>query len=373
MAPTFAVDEIAFPASIVGVESYADTITAAPRVDRRTAMQVPAVKRSRDLIAGTIGGLPLALYDANANKVSALLLEQPEKHRPRSLTMTQLVEDLFFEGVAWWLITEVGWHTYPVWVKRVAPRDVSVDETTGKVYVKGQHVPDSQLIRFDSPNDPFLVTAARSIRTALMLEGAVQRYADGAPPADYFEPTSDVDPFEDDDDAQEFLDGWHAARKKRSTAYIPFGLKYASAGFNPQQLELADAREQAALAIGNHAGIDPEAIGVSVTSRVYFNAEHKRKEFLDFVLGAYLAAIEGRLSMGDVSPRGYYAKFNVDAFLRSDTKNRMESYEIGLRVGAYTEDEVRALEDKPPLTPAQTTARAAQVRALPAPAEETSA
>jgi len=43
---------------------------------------------------------------------------------------------------------------------------------------------------------------------------------------------------------------------------------------------------------------------------------------------------------------------NLDGFLRGDTKTRMETYAIG-RGFAYTDDEIRELEDRPDLTPAE--------------------
>jgi hypothetical protein len=55
--------------------------------------------------------------------------------------------------------------------------------------------------------------------------------------------------------------------------------------------------------------------------------------------------------MGDVTPRGWRAKVNLDAFLRADTKTRMDTYKVGLEVGAYTQQEIRDLEDRPRLNP----------------------
>jgi hypothetical protein len=75
---------------------------------------------------------------------------------------------------------------------------------------------------------------------------------------------------------------------------------------------------------------------------------------LDFTLAAYRAAVEQRLSMRDVTPTGFEVKINMDGFLRSDTKTRMETYEIGMRVDAYTSDEVRELEDRPRITESTT-------------------
>lgn len=366
-AGSFAVDSSSIDPAVFGLASYENPTAPAARIDRRSAIQVPAVKRCRDLIPGTLGALPLDLYNSQSEQVSNSLFEQPEKHRPRSVTMTQTVEDMFFEGIAWWRITETGWNGYPTSVKVLKPRDVSVDEEAGKVYVNGKHVPDEELIRFDSPNDGLLIAGARAIRTCLRLDAAAANNADGVPAIEFFTPADGVDPA-DDDDIIDMLNAYQEARRTRSRAYIPAALKLNTAGWSPEQLQMADARNHAVLEIARAAGVDSEALSISTTSRTYFNAEHKRKEFVDFTLGGYLTALEGRLSMNDVTPRGYYAKFNLDAFLRSDTKTRYETYAIGLDKRFLSEEEVRELEDRPPLNlPAP-----APVRALPAPQEEAS-
>jgi hypothetical protein len=41
----------------------------------------------------------------------------------------------------------------------------------------------------------------------------------------------------------------------------------------------------------------------------------------------------------------------MDAGIRADTLTRMQAHEIALRTGIETQDEARAVEDKPPLTP----------------------
>lgn len=358
----FAVDAESIDPAVFGLASYESPTAPAPRIDRRSAIQVPAVKRCRDLIAGTIGALPLDLYDAQREQVSSSLFEQPERHRPRSVTMTQTIEDLLFEGIAWWRILERDWRGYPTFVKVLKPREVTVDEDAGKVYVNGKHVDDSELIRFDSPNDPLLVAGARAIRTCLRLDVAAGKYADGTPPIDWFESDDPVD------DPAGLVTDWHEARRNSVTGFVPYGVKYKRDGWTPEQLQMADARQHAVVQIANVAGVDSEALNVSTTSRTYFNAEHKRKELVDFTLGGYLVAVEGRLSMNDVSPRGHYAKHNLDAFLRSDTKTRYETYAIGIDKRFLSEEEVRELEDRPPLDlPAP-----APVRALPAPQEAAS-
>jgi hypothetical protein len=58
-------------------------------------------------------------------------------------------------------------------------------------------------------------------------------------------------------------------------------------------------------------------------------------------------------------PRGQYVKANLDHLLRADTKTRYETYALAITAGILTRDEVRELEERPPLTPAQLTEIAA--------------
>jgi len=363
----FAVDAEAFPPSVVGLESYATPTGTAAKVSRREAIQVPAVKRSRDLVCGSLGGLPLTTIKADLTVEPASWLAQPERTVPRSVTMTRLVEDLFFEQVAWWRKVETGYRDFPLYVKRLKPGQVSVDEDQGKVYVDGKHVPDEQLIRFDSPTDGMLTAGARAIRQCLLLDQAAQRYANGAPPGDYFTPAEGVDPYATPEELREnLLDPWANAARTRSTAYIPAALNYHAGQFNPEQLELADQRQHAVLEIARVAGVDPEELGVSTTSRTYANQFDRRKAFLDFTLGLYRAAIEDRLSMGDCTPRGTVVRFDLDGFLRSSAKDRYEAYKLGIEVGAIAEDEIRPAEGKPQIpAAARPTPAPAPLRAVP--------
>jgi phage portal protein BeeE len=321
------------------------------RVTRSEALQVPAVLRARNLICGTLGTLPLHLHDRARNDITNALFEQPEVALPRSVTMTMLFEDLLFEGESWWRITEFAWTNYPKHVERIEHNRVTVD-TDGRVWIDGKKVSDAELIRFQSPNPGLLSAASRAIRTCLKLDAAAARYADEPMPQGMFTPAEGADPAEDED-ITALLTAWKTARKTGSTAYVPAALKYHPVQWSPEDLQLADARQHAVLEIARACGVDPEDLGVSTTSRTYQNAEQRRLDLLDFTLGAYVSAVQDRLSMGDVTPNGYYARFKFDGFLRSDTLTRYTAYEKGLAVGALGKDEIRALEDKPNLTPTQ--------------------
>lgn len=343
--PEFDINRALIDPAIIGLATWADAVVAPGYVYRYDAIQSPAVTRCRNLICGTIGQLPLNVFDANKQPIDNGLLKQPERNRPRMVTMTKTLEDILFEGRAYWLVTERYANGFPAFVHHISPD--RVDDQSYPARVDGKEVADLDLIRFSSPNDPLLRAGARAIRTALQLEAAAYRAALSPMPQGLFQPDGE-EQFENDD-VKKFLADWRNARQQNADGYIPAGVKYQTLSWSPEQLQLIAARENADARIATLCGIDAEQVNVSTTSRTYFNSFDKRKEFLDFTLGPYMQAIEDRLSMGDVTPRGQYAKFNVDAFLETDTLTRYQTYAAGLQVGAITPDEIRALEDKPPI------------------------
>lgn len=361
---------------------------AAP-ISRREAMSVPAVMRARNLICSTLATLPLRYHAPDRTTQPWPLFEQPDPDMPTSVVWAHTYEDLLFEGVAWWRVTRFGWHGFPVEARHIPPGSVHVHGSTwpagnvvspdqmipvdGRVFIDGVEVPDNEIIRFDSPNPPLLVHAARAIRTALKLDRAAALYSDDPMPLGAFVPQEGADPLStepgsagdgtDRSEVDALLDEWEAARSRRAWGYVS-GVKPELLQWDPKKLQLAEQRQHAVLEIARAVGVDPEDLGVSTTSRTYQNSEDRRKAFLDFNLGPWVSAVQDRLSMRDITPRGYQARIDFAGFLRSDALTRMQVYKAGLEVGAYVEEEIRELEDRPALTPAQ---RAARTPAPPAP------
>ncbi|MDN5750585.1 MAG: phage portal protein, partial [Pseudonocardia sp.] len=324
----------------------------AVRVSREEALTVPAVKRARDLIAGTLGTLPPKLLAVDRAPLPSPLLSQPESDIARSVTMALTVEDMVFEGRAWWRITEFGEDGYPEKVVRLDPRSVTVREE-GRVYTSGggggaqgtawRFVPDDELIRIDSPNPALLVVGARAIRSCLALERTAARYAEDPMPLGYFRPSGDLEPG-DATEIEEMLDDWEDARARRTWGYVSGALTAEALTWNPEQMQLGSARDYAVLEIARLAGVDPEELAVSTTSRTYANAEQRRLDLIDFTLLAYITAIEDRLSMPDVVWPGRKVWFSPDGFLRSDTLTRMQVYKLGREVGVYDDARIAEIE-----------------------------
>ena len=359
----------------------AEMSARSPRVGRAEALTVPAMLRGRNMIC-SIATLPLVQVNSRNEAVRNPLLDQLDPDVPNVVTLAQTIEDLMFESIAWWKITAQDFAGYPIAIRHLDVSQVSLNPPTAAgyldplpggydprgvpyVYVDGLPTPADTVIRFDSPNPPVLRAAGRAIRKAILLDKAASMYADDPRPLDYFTPSDGADPVEDDEVA-DILAKWKAARKRRSTAYVPASLKYNSVDSpSPADLQLLELQRQAGLEIANALGVDPEDLGISTTSRTYSNVIDRRQDRINEVLSPYMCAITQRLSMGDVTRRGHRVLFDLDNYLKANPTDRWSVYKTAKDIGAITVDEIRAEENLPPLPPE------AQPAPTPAPSDPT--
>ena len=140
---------------------------------------------------------------------------------------------------------------------------------------------------------------------------------------------------------------------------IPSEITFEKVTISPEDSQFLDTQrlgveEIARIILGGF----PELIGAAVTgggSVTYANREQRMADFIALSLAPrYLVPLEAALSA--LLPRGRYIKHNLDALLRADLKTRYESYQLAAQVadtmGAplLTSDEMRRLENRPPLT-----------------------
>ena len=377
---------------IFGIGDAASWTGPVARISRAQAIQVPAVKRARDLVCGTIGTLPLNFLGPDFRVKPNPLLEQPEVGIPRSVTMTRTVEDLFFEGTAIWRIVESNAQGYPTKVRRLEPGTWDIRQES-RVYVsrdgtnQGQtmdYVPDSELIRFYSPNDAILEAGARAIRTCLKLDAAAANYADDPMAQGYFRSVEGADPIVDEQGEDEtdeeyaarrgngiraLICDWKLARQTGGTGYVPAGLEYVPLQWDPAQLQLAEGRQHAVLEIARLTGINPEDLGVQQSTRTYLNGSQKQQETVDYTLSPYAVAVQDRLSMGDVTPRGSVARFDYSGFVKSDEMTRVQTYAAGVELGLYSLEDAQRREELPPHQAPAPVAVPAPLRSVPNPQE----
>jgi hypothetical protein len=361
------------PWSRGGIWGGVDTVNLAPRVSREEALQVPAVLRGRNLIAGTVSSLPLRTINEKYKKIDNPLMRQINPQVPNVVTMAETVEDLVFEGVSWWRVTAFGWDDFPTNAEHLEFQRVSTSPPPGAparlpsgvypagvVWVDGRETDGRKIIRFDSPLPPLLVHGARAIRRALRVERTAEMYADDPRMLGYFtasEGADPVDPDSEDEAVVDLLDDWSAARRSRATAWVPAWAQYHEANFmSPADLQLTQLQQRCALDIVNLMGLDAEDFGINVTSRTYANVTDRRQDRINETFGPFMRAITDRLSMNDVTKRNQQVIFWIDDFMKADPRTRADVAEKQINVGALTIDEYRADEGRPMLPPNSTPA-----------------
>jgi phage head maturation protease len=353
------------------------------RVSRSEALSVAAVQRGRNELCA-VATLPLRLY-RGLDVIDSPLLRQINPNVPNVVTLAQTVEDLVFEGIAWWRVLGTDFDGYPIVAEHVDVGRVSLQAPAGDqgrtnttpsgnvsqgvVWLDGKPVAASQMLRFDSPNPGLLRANARAIRRALLLDKLAATYADNPRPLDYFTDrmSAEVDPMAEDE-IQPFLSEWNALRKRQGTAWIPGNVERVDVSQpSPVDLQLVQLQQQVALEIANGIGVDPEDLGVSTTSRTYFNGVDRRQEKVNRTYAPFMRAITDRLSMGDVTRRGYDVRFDLTDYLKSDPATQVAYWRGLYDMDAMTSAEVRAAAGISGPAP-----RPKAVTAAPAPTESSS-
>lgn len=338
-------------------DAYAEGLWSGWAAHRALAMSIPAFAQGVHVIAGTCGTFPFRLMRDRATVPAFGITAQPDPDQPPSITWTRLIEDMVLFPYAWLRVTDryappvgsaPGTKGFPRYAVYEPYEDVTIDQDTMRVHVRGIDSTEDML-RFDSPVAPgALVNGRRILTTALLIEEAVRRFAKMDIPSGYLQQTGGPDM--DDDDILSLLDGWEAARLRRSTGFLNPQLRYEVVAFNPEQLGLNAARSANAVEVARLLNLPPMSVNAeSNGSLTYSTTESQGRMLLNQTLSPYLAALTGRLSMGDITPRGMAVVPDLDQFLRSDAEARSRIYGAAIRDGWMTVDEVRAEENLPPL------------------------
>lgn len=137
-----------------------------------------------------------------------------------------------------------------------------------------------------------------------------------------------------------------------SVSMLPIGYQ-----FQPISLSMADAQflENSKLTYRQIAavfGIKSHQIN-DLERATYSNISEQQNDFyittVQPMLEGYEQELNYKLLSDDEILKGYYFKFNVDAMLRTNTKDRYEAYRFGIQGSVLTPNEARAKEDLEPL------------------------
>ena len=328
-------------------------------VDRNYALQVASVSRCRNLIAGTISSIDLALFNKTTGKklTNPVWLDQPDIRQPRSVTIASTVDALIFYAVAYWRVTSLyaddGRPSGFEWVanNRVTFTTNQFGTEIQDYYVDGIIVPMGgigSLVTFQSLLPGVLQTSGSTIRAAFDIQQAAKVSAATPMPTGVLKNNGADLP---EAQIQGLLSAFKSARANRSTAYLTSTLEYVPTSFSPKDMTYNESSQYLSTEIARAMNVPAYLISSDMNnSMTYQNILEGRKEFFAYSLQPYVSAISDRLSMNDITNSQNKVIFAVDdTFLRSDTKARLDVIEQMLRLELIDINTARAMEALTPM------------------------
>lgn len=322
-------------------------------VNTQSSLGIPALYRCVQIISDSIASLPLKAYRHNHEiEPTPAILAQPDRTMTRHEMMSSTILSLLMHGNAFWLLGDRDALGYPRQAVLLATDAVHVQANGALLTyrVGGQTYTDEDILHFRGlqlAGSPMGMSVLEHHRRTLGIsiageDCASEVYNAGGLPVGVLEADVEMSKAEAEQIKNQFI----AANggRNRTPAILAGGLKYKPLSFNPKDLELIDARQYSAQQVCTIFGVPAFLAGVAApNSMTYSNVNQDSVHFARYTLRPWISRIEASLST--LLPRGQEARFTMDALLRADTLTRYQGYEIAIRAGFLTPEEVRDLED----------------------------
>ena len=341
-----------------GAGSYGGYNNYANSILRQDAASVPAIARCRNLIAGTIASIPLETYLTSTGEEIPNLpwVDQLDKRQPMEVTLAWIVDSLFYYGVAYLRVEEVYKDdNRPArfsWMQndRVTVKYTFDNSTVDYYMVNNIRVPDSgvgSLVTFQAFDQGLLLRQPTTIRAAIDIEKAAAIAAQTPMGSGYIKNTGADLP---DQQIQGILNSWKTARQSKATAFLSSTLEFNPISFAPKDMMYNEAKAYLALDLARACNVPANMIDAEmIRTNTYQNVLDQRKEFAAYTLMPFINAIQSRLSMDDLLPRGQKVRFAVDeTFLRVDPTARLAVTAQLLELGLIDLNQAKEMEGLTP-------------------------
>lgn len=326
-------------------------------VNAESALSVPAIWRATTMIADSVGVMPLQAY-RNDQKLEQTprLLERPNPLETRVETISAMVAALILHGNYVAILGEPGPSGYPESIYPVAPERVTIYKRDGRKYFRIDEVEYSSdeifhIKGFSLPGDVagigIIAAQRQGVGAAVAVMEYAARYFNGGAMPSYAIKSSNPDLTEEEADLLKIKWMEHYGGKSRIPAILNASTDIEPLTANANDSQLVEARNMAVSDSANIVGVPGNMVGAPNTSRTYSNVEAQGLEYLRTSIAPITTRIESTFT--DYLPRGQEAKFNYDSLLRADTYTRYQAHKLALDAGFLTVDEIRELEDLPPM------------------------
>ena len=337
-------------------------------VDSQTALQINAIYSAVSLISDTISTLPVDVFIRRDGarypfRPRPTWVNQPDIDTTKEAFYGSAIVSLLLDGNAFIRI-----YSNPqgeiVNLTVLNPMDVEIKRTgIGRVgfVVRGEDkmlttdemifIPD--LVR---PGHIRGVSRVEALKENFGLAMALEKYAakffgSGTQTSGVIEIPGNATA-EQAKSMQEAFDSRHKGwAKAHKTAVLSGGAQYKPTNIPNDQAQFLDSRRMAVEDVARAFNVPPHLLGLPGTN-TYASVEQNNLAWVTHGLRPIVQKIEGALSPLMARYAGgeqAFIRFNLDGLLRADINSRMTAFSTGLQSGFLTINDVRRIEDLPPI------------------------
>ena len=135
-------------------------------------------------------------------------------------------------------------------------------------------------------------------------------------------------------------------RKAHKTGVLSGGAKYNKIGSTPEESQMLESRNMAVVDIARMFQIPPHLLGVPGYNS-HASVEQMTQDFVTYTLRPFVEKIE--VGYSTLLPNNAYLKWNLDGLIRADFQTRMQAYSTANQSGWLSLNDIRRLEDFPPI------------------------
>lgn len=342
----------------------------------RGAMSIPGAWRAATLLSDLLGEMPWDALRQLPGRVEEKiaprppLLEQPAPPDTRMTTFSSWGLDEIWHGNAVGVIAArngAGWPTAVlpvpatmVGVRRITPyMDTPLPVGALEYQIGRLRLGHQDVIHIKGPCAPGAVRGMGVLEAHLnTFNLAAEQNRQAQSISRHGVPTgvlTTTNPDSTPDDMAAAKTKWLEAQRDRTVAALGPTIDFKPLSWNPEQLEMVEARKFTLTELELIFGLPVGWLGGQTSSRTYSNIEQDAVNLLKFSLQSHVSRFEQTLSLA--FPRFTVVRANLDAVLRADTLTRYQAHTLASGGQPFlTVDEIREMEHRGPMPAPETPA-----------------
>jgi HK97 family phage portal protein len=337
-------------------------------INPESVFRVNAIFSAVSLISDTISTLPVDSYIRRdgarfAFRPRPAWVQQPDIDTTREAFYGSLIVSLLLDGNGFVRVfRDSAGRVVNMTVLNPSKVEIRKDKVGGVTFIyEGEnkplnkneilHIPD--VVRPGDTRGISRVTALKdNFGLALALESYAARFfGQGASTNGIIEFPGNLTP----EQAKQLVEGFDARhkgfRKAHKTGVLSGGAKFVQTTVANDQAQFIDSRRMAVEDVARAFNIPPHLLGLPGTN-TYSSVEQNNIAFVTHTLRPIVQKLESAFTSLMVNEPGgstAFIKFTLDGLLRGDANSRFSAYSVGLQAGYLTINDIRRLEDLPPV------------------------